>query len=99
MKLLWGEVSMGGGYLPHIINSSLVDLHYSSELFAEHNGFSSARNEFYCPTARRFGNHRPVRGCQTLLFQFVVRDYEDFLSLNKFFIGVNFLLQTARGCQ
>jgi hypothetical protein len=27
-KGLWGEVSMGG-YLPHIINCSLVDLHYT----------------------------------------------------------------------
>jgi hypothetical protein len=48
---------MGGGidvcgYLPHIVNSSLVDLHCSRELFAEHNGFSTARDEFYCPTAR-----------------------------------------------
>jgi hypothetical protein len=39
--------------LPHIVNSSLVDLHCIRELFAEHNGFSTAHDEFYCPTAAR----------------------------------------------
>jgi hypothetical protein len=27
-KYVWGEVCMGGGYLPHIINSSSEDLHW-----------------------------------------------------------------------
>jgi hypothetical protein len=39
---------------PHIINSSLVDLYCTRELFAEHNGFSTACADFYCPTPHSF---------------------------------------------
>jgi hypothetical protein len=46
-SLYYGGGIDGCGYLPHIVNSSRVDLHCTRELFAKHNGFSILCYEFY----------------------------------------------------
>jgi hypothetical protein len=64
---------MGGGYLPHIINCSLIVLHCTvpeTALDTKQTALGADTSLhlwiYTAPGSCQFGNHRPVRGCHTI---------------------------------